>query len=57
VDDWRTVHDTPTENTGFGNYVADIDTTALKPGEAIVFTLYWPDADRWEGVDYRLEVE
>ncbi|MDX8494800.1 hypothetical protein RFN29_24865 [Mesorhizobium sp. VK22B] len=36
---------------------ADLYTARLKPGSTVVFTLYWPTADRWEGVDYELTVE
>ena len=57
VDGWHTVHDTPSEDSGLGVYFADLDTTSLKPGDMIVFTLYWPAEDRWEGVDYRLVVD
>ena len=56
VDGWRTVQDTPTEDSGLGVYFADLDTAGLKSGDAIVFTLYWPAQDRWEGNDYDLAV-
>jgi len=56
-DSWRTVQDTPTKDSGLGIYFADLETASLKPGSAIVFTFYWPVADRWEGVDYDLVVE
>jgi glucoamylase len=57
VDGWRTVQDTPTKDSGLGIHFADLDTASLKPGNAIVFTLYWPVEDRWEGVDYDISVE
>jgi len=57
VDGWRTVQDAPTEDSGLGIYFTDLDTTSLRPGDAIVFTLYWPTENRWEGVDYDLAVE
>ena len=44
VDGWRTAHDTPTEDSGFGIHFAS------------VFTIYWPAENRWEGVDYQLAV-
>ena len=56
VDGWRTVQDTPTKDSGLGVYFADLDTSGLKSGNAIVFTLYWPAQDRWEGNDYDLAV-
>lgn len=57
ADGWHTVHDTPSEDSGLGIHFADLDTASLKPGEAVVFTLYWPAEDRWEGIDYRLVVD
>lgn len=56
VDGWRTAHDTPTEDSGFGVHFADLGTTGFKSGDAIVFTIYWPAENRWEGVDYQLAV-
>ncbi len=35
---------------------SDLATAELQPGDAVLFTLYWPDEGRWEGVDYRLSV-
>ena len=26
-------------------------------GENVHFTFFWPESDRWEGVDFRLRVE
>jgi hypothetical protein len=28
----------------------------LSRGQAIVFTFYWIDEERWEGEDYRVEI-
>jgi glucoamylase len=55
-DNWRTTRDTPTHPTGFGTHIADLDTAALMPGDAVVFTLYWQDEMHWAGEDYRLAV-
>lgn len=57
VDGWQTVQDTPTKDSGLGIHFADLDTASLGPGDAIVFTLYWPAVGRWEGVDYDIAVE
>ena len=53
---WRTTHDMPTQDSGLGIHYADLDTAALQPGAAVLFTFYWPAADRWEGVDYRVAI-
>jgi glucoamylase len=56
-DEWRTVHDTSTSDTTLGVHVCDLETSALHGGTRINFTFYWPDADRWEGVDYLVCIE
>jgi glucoamylase len=57
VDDWVTVHDTPTRDTTLGVHVADLDTMMLCPGDRVSFTFYWPDEGRWEGTDFFVSVE
>jgi glucoamylase len=52
VDEWRTVHDTSTRDTTLGVHVCDLETSGLRGGDRIHFTFYWPEADRWEGVDF-----
>lgn len=56
TDGWRTVHDTPTRDSGFAMHHADLDTAELAIGREVVFTIYWLAEGRWEGVDYRLAV-
>ncbi|MBI3951153.1 MAG: glucan 1,4-alpha-glucosidase [Acidobacteria bacterium] len=51
-DDWHTIHDTETRDTGLGVHLADLPTKALPTGEKINFTFYWPKAGRWENVDF-----
>jgi glucoamylase len=56
TDGWRTVRDTPTQDSGLGLHFADLDTAGLAPGGKVVFTMHWSTADRWEGTDYRLTI-
>lgn len=46
IDGWRTSYDTPTQDSGFGIHFVDLATTELTVGNPIVFTFYWPAADR-----------
>jgi glucoamylase len=57
VDDWRTVHDSPTHDMTLGVHVSDLDTRDLGRGDRIHFTFYWPEGDRWEGVDFLVCIE
>jgi glucoamylase len=56
ADDWTTVHDTPSRDTGLGEVVTDLPTESLAPGAAVVLTFRWPEAGRWEGRDFRIIV-
>jgi glucoamylase len=56
ADDWQTVYDTPTRDTGLGVFVADLPAAQLKAGRTVRFTFYWPGAGRWEGTDFAVEV-
>jgi glucoamylase len=57
ADDWRITRDATGHDTGLGEYVVDLPTESLPAGAAIVFTFRWPDADRWEGTDFRVAVD
>jgi glucoamylase len=56
-DDWRSVHDTVTHDSGFGIYVADLDTASIPAGGRVAFTLRWAADGRWEGADYQVAIE
>ena len=56
ADDWRTVHDTASRDTGLGVHVADLPTAGLRAGACVRFTFRWPGADCWEGHDFDVQV-
>jgi glucoamylase len=56
TDDWTTVRDISTVHTGLGMYIADLPTHDLKAGQMISFTLYWTETDRWEGINYAVQI-
>jgi glucoamylase len=57
VDGWRTVYDTATQDTTLGVHVVDLETRQLCAGDRVELTFYWPDAARWEGVDFQVCIE
>jgi glucoamylase len=57
VDGWRAVHDVHTSDTTLGVHVADLQTLCLRIGDRVDFTLYWPETNRWEGIDFVVSVE
>jgi glucoamylase len=55
VDNWRTVNDTRSVSTAIGLDFADIQN-GLPGAGTILFTFLWVDENRWEGIDYKVEV-
>lgn len=53
---WATTHDTRSRDTGLGIHVSDLATGGLAEGSRVGFTLYWPEADRWEGTDFDVRI-
>jgi glucoamylase len=56
VDDWFDAQDIRAADTGLGVWIADIDTSTLSCTRRVDFTFYWPDVNRWEGVDFHVLV-
>jgi glucoamylase len=57
LDLWQTWQDTTTRDTGLDMQVADLPSDLLPPGRAVSFTFFWPQADKWEGVNFQVVVE
>ena len=57
IDEWRAVHDTASWDTTRGVHVADLQTRDLRRGDRVHLTFYWPEANRWEGVDVLVCIE
>ncbi len=56
-DGWQTKKDSETQDTGLGMHIVDLPTDDVKAGTTVVFTFYWPEDDRWEGVDFQVKIE
>jgi glucoamylase len=55
VNGWRDPADRDSEDWGL-SHVVRLPTSGLKPGDSVQFTFYWPDAGRWEGRDFSVDV-
>ena len=55
-DGWKTVTDSKTVDTWLGIHYADLETMGLLAGESVVFTFFWPEANKWEGADFQVTV-
>jgi glucoamylase len=55
-DDWKTVHDAKSHDTGLGIHLTDLSTETLPEGAQVVFTFYWPAAGHWEGANFIVRV-
>ena len=57
ADDWNSVQDLSSHDTGLGVHIADLPTEGLAEGARIRFTFHWLEADRWEGEDFVVLIE
>src|SRR2546421_455046 len=55
-DNSRTATDCKTIDTGIGIHYADLPTSGLSPASNILFTFFWPGANKWEGTDFQVTV-
>jgi glucoamylase len=56
-DKWLTVQDSRTAENAFGVHLVDLPVNRLRPGSTIVFTFFWPEAMRWENVDFSVGID
>ena len=56
-DGWQTATDLQTQESGLGIHFADLPTSRLDSGHTVVFTFYWPQAQRWVGIDFAVTIE
>jgi len=55
-DDWITVYDDPMTDCTLGLWYKDIPQSMIEEPGTIVFTFYWPEADKWEGTNFTILV-
>ena len=55
-DNWKSVKDNKTNDTGFHTHIFDIATENLKSGSSLVFTVYWQQQDKWAGKNFRVDI-
>jgi glucoamylase len=56
ADDWKTVQDVSTHDTGLGLHIVDLSTADLTVSAEIKFTFFWPGADHWEEVNFMVRI-
>ena len=56
VDNWKTAADVKTADSGLGLQCADLPTNKLPIEGRVTFTLFWPDAGKWEGTNWEVVV-
>lgn len=55
--EWDSTESVKTLDVGLGVHVADLATERMPEGTQVVFTIFWPEADRWEGTDFIIRIE
>jgi len=54
IDGWKSSNDTKAQDSGLGVYYADLPTDTLPIGSKVAFTLFWPDANKWEDENFEV---
>jgi len=57
MNNWETVFDTKTFNTGLGVYLVDLPTDRLPAGSEVLFTFHWLKSDSWENKNFAVTIE
>jgi glucoamylase len=57
TDGWGHCDEVRSVDTGLGVHIADLPTQELDKDAIVTFTFYWPQEDKWEGVDFDVKVE
>ena len=56
-DNWVSIKDSSAVTTGLGTWICDLPTENLANGSFVVFTIHWPQQDKWVGKNFRVDVE
>lgn len=56
TDNWQTVNDTETRDTGLNIHQVDLPVDKLPANTTVVFTIHWSDGDKWEGTDFAVRI-
>ena len=56
-DNWKTIADVDSYDSGVGLHVAELPTNSLASGSTVRFTFFWKESKRWEGTDFSVQIE
>jgi glucoamylase len=56
-DNWLTINEVVTHDSGLGIHFADLATQNLDHEQNIIYTFYWHDSETWEDKKYFLTIE
>jgi glucoamylase len=56
-DDWKTTHATASRSMGSSGFTVDIATDQSLAGHRLLWTLHWPEQDRWLGYNVEVKID
>jgi len=56
MNNWKTINNIETRDTGLNVYLADLPVDSLPVNTTLVFTFHWTDANTWEGTDFTIRI-
>jgi len=56
LDNWKTSEDVSTQDRGIGIHVVDLPTAKITGKETLLFTVFWSETNKWEGMNFTVKV-
>lgn len=56
TDGWKTRQETQTIDSALGVHYAMLNTASLESGGNVEFTFFWPEANKWEGRSFKVDI-
>lgn len=56
VDNWQTVTDTETHDTGLNIYIVDLPIETVSANTTLLFSFHWAALNTWEGTDFSVRI-
>ena len=57
ADNWKTTQSTSSRSLGSAGYCVDLSTTPNQANSGLLWTLHWPEQDRWLGYNVEIAIE
>lgn len=57
IDNWQTDHDSETKSLALGISYTDLPVENAPSGSKVIFTIFWPEQQKWEGRNFEVQIQ